>query len=129
ENVNITSDSFTPAAGYTSAVTKVTFIDPVFVNKDNDYCIAILDDVDKYACWVAKMGEVDKKTGVAITKQPDVGTFFESSNNITWSAAQDFDLKYTLRFAQFGPEAGFSSKGTLQYNNVAGIEAHSFNIQ
>jgi hypothetical protein len=81
----------------------VTFNEPVFCEKDKQYCIVLRTDSNLYHIWYAYLGNQDVKTKQFVTSNPyEVGVLFTSSNNETWTANQNADLKlkiYTARFA------------------------------
>lgn len=91
--------------------TVVAFKDPVYVVKDQEYAICILDDSDRYRVWVAQLGHRDILSGNMVTRNNEIGVFFLSANNTTWTAAQDVDMKYQLFFCHFP-----SPTGTLLVN-------------
>jgi hypothetical protein len=86
-----------------SLETVVTFSEPVFCEKDKQYCIVLRTDSNLYHIWYAYLGNRDVKTKQVVTSNPyEVGVLFTSSNNETWTANQNADLKlkiYTARFA------------------------------
>ena len=107
--VNISDDA--------SAVTTVTFPTPIYVKSDEQYAIVIkpIANNPNYAVWTARIGDEDLSTGEKISAQPASGIFFASSNDKTWNAIQEEDLKYTLYTANFGSNAkGFAQLDTIQ---------------
>ena len=81
--------------------TKFTFSRPIYLEENKDYCFVLLANTNKYNVWTSKLGEVSIETGKAIFEQPFVGSMFKSENNVTWSAEQTEDIKFTLYKAQF----------------------------
>lgn len=102
-----------------SLATEVYFKDPAFVLRDKEYSIVILDDSDQYRIWVATLGQKDIVTKQMVTKQGDIGVFFKSANNKTWTADQYSDLKYSIWFAE--PK---ETSITLNFDETDGIMAN-----
>lgn len=84
-----------------SVATTFTFSDPVYLKNETEYCIVLLANSINYNVFVAGLGEVDIRTGKAISKQPYSGVLFKSENNFTWTEDQTKDLTFTLRNAEF----------------------------
>jgi hypothetical protein len=86
--------------------TKFTFKNPIYLSPGNDYCFTVKpenNDPD-YAIWVAELGAIDitnpdKQT--RIESAYNSGILFTSSNDKTWTAKQNIDMKFTMRVAQF----------------------------
>lgn len=92
-SVNISSTS--------SSITKFTFSRPIYLEENKDYCFVLLANTNKYNVWTSKLGSTSVETGKTIFEQPFVGSMFKSENNVTWSAEQTEDIKFTLYKAQF----------------------------
>lgn len=108
-DVNVSDDA--------SAVTTVTFPTPIYVKSGEQYAIVLkpIANNPNYAIWTARIGDEDINTGEKISAQPASGVFFASSNDKTWNAIQEEDLKYTLYVANFGQNAqGTTLLNTLQ---------------
>ena len=84
-----------------SAETRFTFINPIYIPEDRDYCFVVLTNSSAYQLWSSKMGEVAIENGRTIFKQPYVGSMFKSENNVTWTAEQFEDIKFNMYKAQF----------------------------
>ena len=100
--VNISS---TAADGtVTFNATTVTFDSPVYLKPGAEYCIVLMPagNDPNYNVWVSQLGENKVGTTERILAPDTVsGVLFSSSNNNTWTAYQDEDLKYTLYRANF----------------------------
>lgn len=83
------------------AETRITFPEPIFIEEGKWYCLCILANVTTYNVWIATLGANDITTGNLITKQPHNGTLFTSSNNVTWVADPNSDLKFKFYCADF----------------------------
>ena len=106
-DVNISNDS--------TAVTKFTFQEPIYLNENSDYAFVVFSNSNNYNLFTSNLGEVSFETGKKIFKQPYIGSLFKSENNITWSANQFEDIKFKLNIAQFDT----SSVGQLKYKAVS----------
>lgn len=99
-----------------SAMTSFTFDDPVFLNENQEYAIVLLADTQEYNIYVAQMGQGTLEGQQAVSKQPHIGTFFQSANGSTWSEMQDTDMKFRLWRAVFN--TGTASQVTLNGSAV-----------
>ena len=106
-SVNVSSDA--------SVATKFTFNHPVFLQQDKDYCFVVHSNSNNYYLFSAKLGETSFETGKTIFDQPYVGSMFKSSNNSTWTAAQDEDIKFNINIANFDT----SSNGIIDIHSRA----------
>lgn len=84
-----------------SVPTTFSFSRPVYLEENKDYCFVILANSNAYHMWTSKLGEVSVENGKTIFEQPFIGSMFKSENNITWSAEQTEDIKFTLYKANF----------------------------
>ena len=90
--------------------TKFTFKNPIYLNAGNDYCFAVKpenNDPD-YAIWVAELGAIDitnPDRQTRIEQAYNSGLLFTSSNDRTWTAKQNTDMKFTMRIAEFDTSA------------------------
>lgn len=84
-----------------SAATRFTFSQPIYLEEDKDYCFVLLTNCNTYQVWTSKLSEKSVETGGTIFEQPFIGSLFKSENNITWSAEQTEDIKFTLYKANF----------------------------
>jgi hypothetical protein len=81
--------------------TTFTFSRPIYLEENKDYCFVVLANSNAYHLWSSKLGEKSVETGATIFEQPFIGSMFKSENNITWSAEQTEDIKFTLYKAKF----------------------------
>ena len=97
-----TANTTTPTA------TTVTFDAPVALATGREYCIVVKPDGNDpdYRLWLAKTGEVDKNTNIAITQDVNSGTLFTSTNDKSWTPYQDENLTYKLYRAEFTANTG-----------------------
>jgi hypothetical protein len=111
--------------------TTAHFEAPVYLAGNEEYCIVIMSNSNKYKVWLSSMvnvkpGEVDAngnsisqasnidvRTSAAITSQPLLGSLFKSQNNVTWTAIQSQDLTFILYRADFD----IYSAGYVQLRN------------
>lgn len=84
-----------------SAATTFTFSRPVYLEEDQEYCFVVKANTDKYNLWTSEFGAKSIETGKTIFEQPFIGTLFKSENNITWTAEQTEDIKFTMYKATF----------------------------
>lgn len=91
--VNVSTDG--------SAMTSFVFDDPVFLEEGKEYAIVLLADTQEYNVFIAQMGQNVIGQDIAVSKQPHVGVFFQSSNGSTWTPSQEMDMKFTIWKALF----------------------------
>lgn len=91
--VSISNDS--------SLATVFEFEQPVYLEENKDYCFVLLSNSNSYNVWTSVLGDKSIETGKTIFEQPFVGTLFKSENNVTWTAYQTEDIKFTLYKAAF----------------------------
>jgi len=98
-----------------SISTTVTFDSPLFMRQGNEYAVIIKPDGNNpsYKLWVSKIGQSDLTTGSDnITQDSFDGVLFLSTNNRTWTATQDENLKVNIYRCDFS-----STSGTAIFNN------------
>ena len=101
-NVNISDNA--------SSATTFTFKNPIYLESGNDYCFTVKpenNDPD-FAIWVAELGAIDitnPDTQTRIEQAYNSGILFTSSNDKTWTAKQNIDMKFTMRIAEFNTSA------------------------
>ena len=106
-DVNVSNDS--------TAVTKFTFPEPIYLKENSDYAFVVFSNSNNYNLYTSNLGEVALETGKKIFKQPYVGSLFKSENNITWSANQFEDIKFKLNVAQFNT----ANSAQLKYKAIS----------
>jgi len=103
-------DASSVVANSNNAVTPTTFTfeAPVALKTETEYAIVIAPDANDpdYLVWIARTGNVDIDTGVAVTQDTNAGVLFTSTNNKTWTPYQDENLKFNLYKAQFSASSG-----------------------
>jgi len=93
EDVNVSADG--------SVGTKFTFDSPVFLNESTEYCFVVYSNSNEYEAFISRMGEKDLATSQTISGQPYAGSLFLSQNASTWTATQEDDLKFHIKYAKF----------------------------
>jgi len=93
-----------------SLATTFTFRNPIYLSPGNEYAFTIKpenNDPD-FAIWVAELGAIDvtnPETNTRIESAYNTGVLFTSSNDKTWSARQNLDVKFTMKICNFGTTA------------------------
>ncbi|NDG29547.1 DUF4815 domain-containing protein [bacterium] len=102
-----------------SSATTFTFSNPIYLLPDSEYCFVAKPDgnSDEFQIWTAELGQIDitnSDVSVRIDKNNALiaGVLFTSSNDYTWSAKQNLDVKFKMRIA------AFSSTGTAAFINA-----------
>lgn len=104
-SVNISDDA--------SVATSFSFMSPVYLAPDDEYCFVVGSSSEDYRIHVSKLGGPDILTGATISSQPHIGSMFKSQNDSTWSAEQYEDIKFVMKRAKFDT----SSEMSLTLNN------------
>ena len=91
-----------------SVATTFTFNSPVYLKEDSDYCFVVISNSPSYNLFTSKLGEKSLETNRVIFDQPFIGSLFKSENNVTWTAEQSEDIKFTLKIAKFNTTANAS---------------------
>lgn len=85
-----------PVANVVIGMNKLVFEDIAQLEANKDYAFVIITDSFEGEVAIAKVGEFDENR-IVVHEQPDIdGTFFKSSNERTWTAYQDTDMKYKI---------------------------------
>ena len=92
-----------------SAVTTVTFKNPVKLQVEKEYCFVVIPDQNSpdYLIYTSKVGGNDLASGSAITNDWGDGVLFTSTNDSAWKSYQDEDIKFKLKRYQFQSAAGY----------------------
>lgn len=112
-----------------STATTFTFPSPIYLTPGGEYCFTIKPDNNDldYTIWVAELGGIDVTNSdvqTRIDKAPASGILFTSSNDYTWSARQNLDVKYKLKVAKFSTTA----TKVAYWNNVDASTAIPYNV-
>lgn len=93
--INISNDG--------SSATPVIFTTPIHLLDGKDYAIVIKPAASNpdVSLFVSRIGEEDLITNQRVSEQPAVGVLFVPSNNRTWTAVEEEDLKFNLYIANF----------------------------
>lgn len=98
-NINLSDDG--------TVATHISFASPICLQNGYSYAFVVIPEANNpnSVIWTAKLGKTDITSGYNVSKQPYNGVLFVSSNNSSWSAIQDEDIKFTLYRAKFTPGA------------------------
>ena len=83
---------------------KFTFDYPIFIPGNVEMAIVVYTNAapGDYKIWLAELGKYEFGTTESrITSQPELGSFFMSSNNTTWTPDQNKDLAFKVYKAKF----------------------------
>lgn len=110
-----------------SLPTRFTFQYPIKLNRDESYAFVVKPDLDDpdFDVFFAALGDTDLLTGTGVNSQASIGVAFLGSNQDTWSALQDEDIKFTLNRAAFVTgtgEARFYPNQREFFNDYEDIE-------
>lgn len=109
-----------------SVPTRFTFDIPVHLDKNKEYCFAVMTDSETLTVWSAKLGERTVSGNQVISKQPYLGSMFKSQNNTTWTAAQEQDLKFVINRSKFTVGTGTIVLENKLLDTDVGSEADSY---
>lgn len=106
-SVNTSTDGSKPTVVY--------FPSPVYVQNGKQYALCLIPGGGNpnYRAWISRLGDNDLITGNRISSQPAAGMLFASSNDRTYTALQEEDLKFNVYFANYV----VSTTGTLILKN------------
>ena len=102
--------------------TKFVFESPIYLEGQEYYSFVLLSDSDEYTVWIVDFGQdssgaVPREIGTNKPIQKDAyvaGTFFQSSNGLTWTENQVRDIKFKLNKAKFD----ISQSGRVEFVNL-----------
>ena len=119
-NINISENA--------TSATKFTFKNPIYLGPGNEYAFCIKPEANDpdFAIWVAELGETDisdAERGVRIESAYGTGVLFTSSNDRTWSARQNLDVKFTMRIAKFN-----TSEKIAYWNNIPVDDSYTYDV-
>lgn len=83
---------------------KFTFDYPIYVPGNVEMALVVYTNAapGDYQIWLAELGQYEFGTTESrITSQPEIGSFFMSSNNTTWTPDQNKDLSFKMYKAKF----------------------------
>lgn len=106
--VSIVPAEFVQTSTDASKATNVRFDPPIYLKEDGEYCFVVMANTQKYQMFTSRMGEASFEDGRTIFEQPYLGSLFKSENNVTWTAEQFEDIKFTMNRANF--DTGVSGK-------------------
>jgi hypothetical protein len=117
-DINVSEDS--------SAPTPITFPGPVYLLNNKEYAIVIrpVNGSGKYRVWTGRQGDLDLATGNRIVQNAFTGQLLVSTNDRTFSAIQEEDLKFKLYVANFAQ----GTTGTIIMNNANKEFFHVSNV-
>lgn len=119
-NINVSEDA--------TAATTFTFKNPIYLGPGNEYAFCIKPEANDpdFAVWVAELGEIDisdADRGTRIEAAYGTGVLFTSSNDRTWTARQNMDVKFTMKIAEFD-----TSAKTAYWNNISVNSQFTYDI-
>lgn len=101
--------------------TTFTFDNPILLLPGNQYCFTVKPDGNStdFEIWTAELGQIDitnADVSLRIDKNNALieGVLFTSSNDYTWTAKQNLDVKFKMKVATFS----ITASGTAIFNNV-----------
>lgn len=98
--------------------TNFVFDEPVYLSPGIEYAIRLKAETAGYNVYVAKTYEfVLGTTSARVSKQPSLGSLFQSQNSSTWTPDQTRDLMFKLYRAEFS-----SSGNAIMENGVMAAE-------
>lgn len=94
----------------TSKYTTFTFLEPAFLQNNEEYAIVVYPDGNStdYLAWVGRIGETVFATNLQYSSQDTVtpGVLFLSTNQTSWTPVQTEDLVYDVRTMTFDESSG-----------------------
>ncbi len=119
-SINVSEDA--------TSATKFTFKNPIYLGPGNEYAFCIKPEANDpdFAIWVAELGEVDisdAERGTRIESAYGTGVLFTSSNDRTWTAKQNLDVKFTMRIAKFNTTEKYA-----YWNNIPVSSGYTYDI-
>ena len=84
-----------------SVATKFVFPSPVYLHEGTEYCVIFYSDSFDYTAYICRLGDKTLDGNRIVSKIPDLGILFKSSNYRTWTPEQMEDLKYKLNRCKF----------------------------
>jgi hypothetical protein len=100
-----------------SVATQVIFDAPVRLDTEKEYAIVIQPDADDpdYLIFTTKAGGIDLVTGAPVNADWGDGVLFTSTNNRSWTAYQDEDIKFDMYRYNFNVNSGTIELETTDY--------------
>lgn len=131
--IHVDASAITASLETASAATTVTFPVPIALKTDTEYAIVVAPDANDpdYYMWIARTGNTDVDTDVAITQDSNAGVLFTSTNNKAWTPYQNENLKFVLYRAQFTAASGYvtltnKDNEFLRVSNVVSTNTGSY---
>lgn len=115
-----------------TSATTFTFKNPVFLPPATEFCFVAKPDGNStgFNVFVAELGQFDitnTEVSLRIDKQPAAGVLFTSSNDFTWSARQNQDVKFTMRIAKFSTSTpGIALMQNMLYSANSNFDYNAF---
>lgn len=85
--------------------TNFAFSDPIYLKDGVEYAFVLLSNSNNYNAYISRMGSYNIIDGVAIDKQPHLGSLLKSQNASTWTPDQYADIKFQLNRCDFDVSA------------------------
>lgn len=91
-----------------TVATSIIFDAPVRLDAEKEYCFVIQPDADDpdYLTFIQKAGGLELTTGTPINQDWGDGVLFTSTNNRSWTAYQDEDIKFDLYRYNYNIDVG-----------------------
>lgn len=124
-----TSPLYTDAATLTvneNYTTKFVFPDPIFLEPDTKYAIAVLSDSPDYKVYIAQSATKNIGSGATISGEPNVEQFYKSQNASVWTPIIGTDLMFRINKAKF--IANTNGYARFKVGKVANNPASNVNI-
>ena len=107
--------------------TVVKFPQPVYLSKDNSYCIVLLCNDSTTEVAVGQLGATDLVNGL-IVKDPTGGSFFVSANAQSWAVQPGKFLKFKLYSCNFTAGTSYINFGQVTFPSSAYACLLSLNV-
>ncbi len=98
--------------------TKFSFSDAVYLKQGVEYAFVLMSNSNNYNAYISRMGGYNIIDGIAIDKQPHMGSLLKSQNTSTWTPDQYADIKFELHRCEFDVSASalyLRTKGETSY--------------
>lgn len=114
----ILSPSSVNLSSTASVPTNFKFDNIVYLQENKDYCFVIMTRSKEYTVFTSQLGDKSIETGKIVWDQPYSGSIFRSENNLTWTAEQFNDVKFTMYKAEFNINVGANLVLPMSANQV-----------
>lgn len=100
-----------------ATATTFTFDGPVYLPSGTEFAFVVIPDGNspEYLIFTAVGGQSDLATGTVVRQDWGNGVMFQSTNNSAWTAVQNEDIKFVMRYANFTQTSGHASFQNKSY--------------